>query len=117
MAMPSLIGPSAAFAQSGQITQLPVPVAIAADVKTKLPRKRRRPSLLLNNGLDPSSRNETLRPELDENDSQYEDQDVGDHRRHHPGQRRAQRADHAGAGDGPRKRPHPADHDRDETLD
>jgi len=60
-------------------------MAIAAEVKAKLARKRRRLSLLLNIALDPSSRNETLRPELDENDSQHEDQDVGDHRRHHPG--------------------------------
>src|SRR3979490_1104562 len=100
--MPSLIGPSLAFAHSGRITQLPAPVALAADVKAKLPRKRRRLRLLLNIGLDPFSRNETLRPEPDENDSQYEDKDVGDHRRHHQGQRSSSRADHAGAGDAPR---------------
>ena len=29
----------------------------------------------------------------------------------------AQRSDHTRAGDGPRKRAHPADHDGDETLD
>src|SRR5258706_295055 len=56
--MPSLIGPSSAFAHSGRITQLPAPVAIAADVKAKLPSKRRRLRVLLNIRLDPLSPNQ-----------------------------------------------------------
>src|SRR5215813_6791148 len=117
--MPTLIGPSAALAQSGRITQLPTPVAIAPIAKAKLPRKRRRVRSMrsANIWLNPSSTDEALRPEFDEGDGKYEDENVGDHRRHDPWQRRAQRADHAGARDGADEGSDAADHDRDETLD
>src|SRR5229473_3552916 len=42
VAMPTLIGASAALAQLGRTTQLPTPVASAVEAKAKLPRKRRR---------------------------------------------------------------------------
>src|ERR1700676_5476185 len=116
--MPTLIGPAAAFAQSGLINQLPRPAAMAVLAKAKLPRKRRRLRLLLwlNIGLDPFSRNKTLRPELDEDDGENEHQHIGDDRRNDPRQRRRQGADDTGAGHRPRERPDTADHHGYKTL-
>ncbi|MGY4400577.1 hypothetical protein ACVIYL_001380 [Bradyrhizobium sp. USDA 3315] len=47
--MPTLIGPSAALAQSGLTTQLPTPVASAPVAKAKLLMKRRRVRLVRSN--------------------------------------------------------------------
>src|SRR5215469_883958 len=93
VAIPTLIGAAAAFAQAGWTDQLLTPVAIAPLIEATLRRNRLRPIIgevhlsfvfsrivhVLLSAISPPGWN------FPEDDGNHENQDVGQHGRHRPG--------------------------------
>ena len=121
--MPTLIGSAAAFAQSGRMTQLPIPVATAPAIQAALCRNRLRlveaqaaPFRSLSWSDTPPCQ-QTPGSEFDEDDGQHENQYIGEHWRDGPRQGRTDDADDPGAGNGALESADAAEHYREKALD